>query len=126
MLASGAAGRPAPTHVAPPWRGPEILAAVPADTPYLFGVIEPTAPALRDQMFAQSGEQLVTYLKKAASGQGKMAVFAAALYQEIDGVDPAHIIDALGGARDGRFVLYGLSIWPVMRLESRMTCACAR
>ena len=108
---------PSPTHVAARWRGPEILASVPADTPYLFGVIEPAPAPLRDRLFTQTGAQVQAYLKKAASSEGKSAVLAAALYQEIEGVDPAHVIDALGGARDGRFVVYGLSIWPVMRLE---------
>lgn len=105
-----------PSHVAATWKGPEILAAVPADTPYFFGVIEPMAPDVRDQMYAQTGVQLKKGLKKLASGEGRAALVAAAIYSEVDGAD-GHWSDALGIASDARFVLYGLSAWPVMRIE---------
>lgn len=113
------------SHTAPPpaihsrpastWRGPEILAAVPADTPYMLGVLDPMPPAVRDQLYAQSEKQMIQGLKKAASGSGKVALVAAALYSEIDGKE--HWLDSLGFGSDARFVLYGLSIWPVMRIE---------
>ena len=108
----------APRAVASSWKGPEILAPVPADTPYLFGVLEPVPVAVRDQLFAQSGVQVKAALQKAASsGEGRAALVAAALYQELDGVEPARWLEALGMASDARFVIYGMSIWPVVRIE---------
>ena len=108
----------APKAVASSWKGPEILAPVPADTPYLFGVLEPVPVAVRDQLFAQSGVQVKAALQKAASsGEGRAALVAAALYQELDGVEPARWLEALGMASDARFVIYGMSIWPVVRIE---------
>jgi hypothetical protein len=105
--------------VASTWKGPEILAQVPADTPYLFGVIEPIPAAVREQMAAQGGTQLIEMLKKAASGDGKLALIAAAMYQELDGVDPAHWLEAIGLADNGRIVVYGMSLWPVLRMEAK-------
>jgi hypothetical protein len=104
------AARPAST-----WRGPEILANVPADTPYLFGVLEPMPEPVRDRLYAQSEAQMMQALKKAASGSGKVALVAAAMYSEIDG--NGHWLDALGFGTNARMVLYGLSIWPVLRIE---------
>jgi hypothetical protein len=105
-----------PSHSAASWKGPEILAAVPADTPYMLGLIEPLAPDVRDHLFAQSGVQLERGLKKLASGEGKAALVAAALYSELDGAT-GRWDDVLGISSDARFVVYGLSLWPVMRLE---------
>lgn len=105
----------APGHA--PWRGPEILAAVPADTPYLFAMIDPIAPGPRDRILRQTGVQLKAALQKAASGEGAIALVAAAMYSELDGADPASWPEALGLSRDARLVVYGLSVWPVVRLE---------
>lgn len=108
----------APKAVASTWKGPEILGSVPADTPYLFGVLEPMPAAVRDQLFAQGGVQVKQALEKAASTeQGKAGLAAGVLLHELDGVDPAHWIEALGLAPDARFVVYGMSIWPVLRVE---------
>ncbi|MBV8758783.1 MAG: hypothetical protein JO257_15960 [Deltaproteobacteria bacterium] len=117
-----ACGHPAPAPVvhaptAPAWKGPEILASVPADTPYLFGVLEAPAPAVRARLVAQSGEQIKAALKKAATGEGRAALVAAALYAELDGVEPAHWMESLGFSSESRFVLYGMSLWPVLRVE---------
>jgi hypothetical protein len=108
----------APKAVASTWKGPEILGNVPADTPYLFGMLEPMPPAVRDKLFAQSGVQVKEALEKAASSeQGKAGLAAGVLLHELDGVDPAHWIESLGLSPDARFVLYGMSIWPVLRVE---------
>jgi len=108
----------APKAVASTWKGPEILASVPADTPYFFGVLEPMPKGVRDQLFAQSGVQVKEALERAAaSEQGKAGLAAGVLLHELDGVDPAHWIESLGLSPDARFVLYGMSIWPVMRVE---------
>jgi hypothetical protein len=107
----------APEQVASTWKGPAILANVPADTPYLIAVLEPMPPKLREHWYADNVAKVKNALKKAATGEGRMALVAAALYSEIDGADDAHWPEALGFSMDARMVLYGLSIWPVMRLE---------
>jgi hypothetical protein len=107
----------APPKVASTWKGPAILAHVPADTPYMFGVIEPAPAAVRDMLARQSGDQVKQALKAAASGEGRAALVAAALYQELDGADPAHWLEGLGLSSDMRMVLYGMSLWPVLRVE---------
>ncbi|HSN25631.1 MAG TPA: hypothetical protein VLT45_05080 [Kofleriaceae bacterium] len=102
------------------WKGPEILARVPADTPYVIGVLEPLPPKLRAQFIAQGGDNVKAALEKAAAGQGRSALVAAALYAELDGVDPERWMEALGLRSDGRFVLYGESKWwPVLRVETK-------
>lgn len=103
----------------PVWKGPEILASVPADTPYVFAFLEPMAPSIRARLAAQSGEQVRAALKKAATGDGRMALVAAALYAELDGTDPARWMDALGFSSESRIVLYGMSLWPVLRVETK-------
>lgn len=124
LFVIAACGHPATSPKSPanapaqaPWRGPEILAAVPDDTPYLFGMIEPMAPGPRERILRQTGQQLKSGLQKAASGEGTIALVAAALYSELDGVDASHWPEALGLSHDARLVLYGLSVWPVVRLE---------
>jgi hypothetical protein len=108
----------APKAVAAAWQGPEILAAVPADTPYLFGVLEPMPAAVREKLYAQSGAQVKAALEKAASSEeGKAGLAAGVLLHELDGVDPAHWLESLGFSPDMRFVLYGMSVWPVARVE---------
>jgi hypothetical protein len=107
----------APQQVASAWRGPDILANVPADTPYLFGLLQPAPPAIRDRLVSHSGEQVKDALKRLASGEGRGALVAAALYSELDGTDPTQWFESLGLARDGRFVIYGLSLFPVLRFE---------
>lgn len=116
-----ACSHPAPPpalHAKPPastWRGPAILGDVPADTPYLFGVLEPMPPRVREQLYGNSEAQMVQALKKAASGSGRAALVAAAMYSEIDG-NP-HWLDALGFGTEMRMVIYGLSLWPVIRID---------
>lgn len=85
----------------------------------MFGVLEPAPPIVRARITAQSGEQIKAALKKAATGEGRMALVAAALYAELDGVDSAHWMEALGLSPDGRLVLYGMSLWPVLRVETK-------
>ncbi len=105
--------------VAPVWKGPEILASVPADAPYVFAFLDPLAPSIRARLAAQSGDEVKAALKKAATGEGRGALVAAALYAELDSVEPAHWMDALGFSNESRFVLYGMSLWPVLRVETK-------
>jgi hypothetical protein len=107
----------APQQVASTWKGPAILADIPADTPYLVAVLEPMPEKLREHWYADNIGKVKKALEKAGSSEGRMALMAAALYSEIENADDAHWPEALGFAMDARMVLYGLSIWPVMRLE---------
>jgi len=107
----------APSNVASAWKGPEILAAVPADTPYAIAVLDPMPAAVRDQLLAQSGTQIRKALEKAAGREGKGAKLAAVMLHHLEGVPDARWLDAFGFSGDTRFVIYGLSVWPVMRVE---------
>lgn len=107
----------APHQVAPRWQGPAILANVPADSPYVVAVLEPLPPKLRDRWYADNLSKVKDALKKAASGEGRMALVAAAMYSEIENADGTRWPEALGFSMDARMVLYGVSVWPVLRLE---------
>ena len=107
----------APQQVASTWKGPAILAPIPADTPYVVAVLEPLPEKLREHWYADNISKVKQALQKAASGEGRVALVAAALYSEIENADDSHWPEALGFAMDARMVLYGLSIWPVLRLE---------
>lgn len=106
------------------WNAPAILAHVPADTPYVFGVIDPVDRKLWDQMFTRADrkvaeavravEQLPPDFDRADLEPHMRALFA--VFDELRGKDLSRWGTELGFHPSGRFVLYGLSVWPVLRV----------
>jgi hypothetical protein len=105
--------------------GPPSLAFVPADTPYALVGLESPSDAVMNRMLAPARDtmkQSVAQLDALGPDvdRSKLPVVArvgVALADELKGKDLDHWFEALGFDPHGRVVIYGLSLWPVMRLE---------
>src|SRR4051812_24008083 len=112
---------PPPAAPAPTWVAPPLLAQVPADSPYVFALLTPLSEKIRTRM-AGSFEQQIAELWKTAKPAGGADLepwirAALALTNELRGKDMKNWWRELGFDPSGRFVLYGLSLWPVVRIE---------
>ena len=102
------------------------LAFVPADTPYLFANLEPmpeaTVTAWQDQARATWPptrdllQHTLTTMKRVESDSIATKAFEAVL-AELDGGDPATWWQHAGFDPKLRLALYGIDLWPVVRVE---------
>ncbi len=121
---SKAAGGAAAAAVA---AAPASLALIPADTPYVFAMLEPVDPAIMDKFLAHSAENISPAIDGLLTGAGVDSVdqlpagqrLLAAWLEELRVVKSAADMEKLGLSARSRFVVYGLSIFPVARLEIR-------
>ncbi|MEO8552794.1 MAG: hypothetical protein ABI678_22605 [Kofleriaceae bacterium] len=106
------------------WAGPELLANVPAETPYLFAVMEPPAEAIHAKMMGNSDLMVLPALAKAeqvpldqrlALSPPRRAMLG--ILDAMRGTDPRKWWENLGLKSNGRTLIYGLGIWPVIRVE---------
>lgn len=106
------------------WSAPSILAPVPAESPYVIALLDPVSDALRRRLMQQLDERFTEILGKLEALRGldrgelepwKRALFA--FIDELHGKPLSGWLEQLGFDPRGRFALYGLSMWPVMRLE---------
>ena len=117
-------GSSKPSTISSSWVAPSILAQVPADSPYVIATLQPIDEKLRRRLLGTFNHSLVELLEtsaqvKAADRAG-MAPFARAmlaLADELRGRDLNNWWRELGFDPNGRFALYGLSVWPVARVE---------
>jgi hypothetical protein len=107
-----------------------VTARIPADTPYVFASLTPVPDALAkrfaatmDAQLAQAHRQLLPMISQTTAPWGRAA---ATLLDEIRTQKPAPWWQNAGFAPGGRFALYGLSLWPVLRLEVARPDAVAR
>jgi len=122
-LMSCGGGAPQATTLSSRWSAPSILAEVPADAPYLVALLEPVNDALRRRMLHSLDTQLaqsaamkeLDELRADPSKPWMRAVLA--LVDELRAKGAAAWLDQLGIDPHGRFVLYGMSLWPVARIE---------
>ncbi len=97
-----------------------MLAQVPADAPYLMAVLDPVPDAMKNQMFdsvdkkVAAGFQISRTLDRSQLEPPLRAYFA--MLDELEGKNLRHWGRELGFDPSGRFVLYGLSVWPVLRV----------
>jgi hypothetical protein len=123
MSCGGGAPQP-PATLSSRWSAPSILAEVPADAPYVFALLEPMNDALRRRMMHDFDVELaqspaMKELDKLRSDK-KLEPWMRAMLSLIDELrrkGTAAWFDQLGIDPHGRFVLYGLSLWPVARIE---------
>lgn len=117
-------GAPQPAALSSRWAAPPILSHVPADSPYLFALLEPISDALRQRMMQGFYDQMARSYQALdalrAGDRTKLepwlrAVLAAT--DELRGKPPAAWFEHFGVDPRGRFAIYGLSMWPVMRIE---------
>src|SRR5262249_39605907 len=116
-------GPPARARASNTWNGPAVLAQVPADSPYVVGLLEPPSEALRAKMVWSIDRRVVEALRATSDiplderlRLDPPARAVLAILDELRG-DPTKWWDNLGFAHDGRWVVYGLSVWPVVRVE---------
>lgn len=127
VVAALAACSHSSTSTTPPsgsWAGPEVLANVPADTPYLFAVMEPPSDAIHAKMMASSDLVVLPAFAKAeqipldqrlALSPRRRALLG--ILDAMRGTDPKRWWENLGLKPNGRTLIYGLGIWPVIRVE---------
>jgi len=106
------------------WTAPSILASVPADSPYVLALLEPVNDALRRRVMQNLDERFAAALQKIDAVKGvdrkKLEPWMRALLaftDELRGKPSATWLEQLGFNPRGRFVIYGLSMWPVSRIE---------
>lgn len=119
----GGGGGSRPAALSSRWTAPPILSHVPADSPYLVAVLEPVNESLRRRMLQGFDQQLAESMhmldKARDSGHALEPWMRAviAIMNELRGKDAATWTEQLGFDPRGKFVLYGLSVWPVVRIE---------
>lgn len=106
------------------WQGHDVLARVPADTPYLFALLEPPSDAVRKKMFGRFDQQVIAAIAEAQAispdARRDLAPTRRAMLNVLDqmrGGDPTRWWENLGFKDDGRWIVYGLGIWPVIHVE---------
>lgn len=123
-LVSCGGGASQPATLSSRWSAPSILAEVPADAPYVVALLEPMNNAVRRRVLQNFDEQLAQWAKALDKlrdgGAGKLDPWmrgALAVVDQMRAKGTAAWFDELGIDPRGRSVIYGLSLWPVVRVE---------
>ena len=101
--------------------GPPALALVPADTPYAFAMLAPMDAGLQEKLFARAARMLDKNDAQIRAALGDKSVAAGRLLgawlDEVHGnLSPAGMVK-LGLNPNGRMVAYGVSFFPVLRVD---------
>ncbi len=98
-----------------------VTKRIPSDTPYVFATLTPIPDELAQKFSAtmetkldQAHAQLIPLL---AASESPWAKVASTVLDEMRAQKPTKWWQNVGFAPGGRFALYGLSMWPVLRLE---------
>jgi hypothetical protein len=101
-----------------PWG---VTSRIPADTPYIFAALTPVPDALVtkfsatfEAQLAQAHRQLLPIL---SATDAPWAKAVSTLLDEVRTLKPTKWWQSAGFAPGGRFAMYGLSLWPVVRFE---------
>lgn len=115
---------PQPAALSQRWVAPSIMSHVPAESPYLFAVLEPISDVQRRRMLRGVDMQLAKMMKvldaMRGSGDSAREPWQRALLafgDEVRGKDASGWVEHFGIDPRGRLALYGMSVWPVARLE---------
>ncbi len=121
--ACGGSARTQKPALSATWTAPSMFEKVPADSPYLIAVLDPMPELMRKKSFAAIDEKLTAAIAEMESqravDRATLPVDKRLLYaflDEVKGKDLTHWGRDLGFDPSGRFVLYGLSVWPVLRV----------
>lgn len=123
LVACGGENKPAPISAKQPTHR-TMLSAVPADTPYVIALLDQVPQSVRDVMFQYTDQKLaraIELMKSIPPGfdRSKLDVperLGLAFLDELKNSDLKHWGRDLGLDPSGRFALYGLSVWPVLRV----------
>lgn len=98
-----------------------VTARIPSDTPYVFAALSPVPDAVMQKFsatieaqLAQAHRQLLPLLAQTSAPWGHAL---STFLDEIRTQKPSLWWQNAGFAPGGRFAIYGLSLWPVLRLE---------
>jgi hypothetical protein len=124
-VACSGSGKPRQSALSSTWSAPSMLAKVPADSPYLVAILDPMPQMVRDQTSASLDAKLELERARleleANTDRSTLPVkdrMLLALFDELEGKDMTNWGRELGFDPNGRFVLYGLSVWPVLRIAT--------
>ena len=130
ITAAGCNGAPDDSKTVPPMASEQgLLRYVPADTPYVFAMIDPLPDEVADKFEPKLDAMLTTYQEvlratiqnratdksDAEDGNG-IPDEAAALLEELAGLLSIEGLRSAGIERDSTMVLYGAGLLPVMRM----------
>lgn len=98
-----------------------MLAQVPVDSPYLMAMLDPLPGAVKEQMFDSLDKKVAAAFELSrdvdrSQLEPPMRAYFAML-DELAGKNLKEWGRELGFDPSGRFVLYGLGVWPVLRLS---------
>lgn len=102
-----------------------MLAHVPSDAPYVFAVLDPPSPAVLHKLYGQLPARFEKLVEKARAEQqlgGKPEPWVAAVLELAEifrGKDLAHWPEEIGLDPGASGVLYGISLWPAVRIGVR-------
>ncbi len=106
-----------------------LLVHVPADTPYLFANIEPTPPEVIDAFMLRLAPSLATAqtllgdfkleINTDDPEEHKEARLLSAILAEFDGKLNREGLESIGLAMESHKVIYGMGIFPVVRIALR-------
>ena len=132
ITAAGCNGAPDDSKTAPPMTSEQgLLRYVPADTPYVFAMIDPLPDDVADKFEPKLDAMLTTYQevlratiqtraadKSDAENENENGFpdEAAALLEELAGLLSIEGLRSAGIDRDSTMVLYGAGLLPVMRM----------
>lgn len=123
VACGGGARSHKPATLSATWTAPSMFAKVPAESPYLIAALDPMPEVVRKQSFAALDKKIAAAIAQMESepADGRAALPPAkrllyAFLDELKGKNLDHWGRELGFDPNGRFVLYGLSVWPVLRI----------
>jgi hypothetical protein len=106
------------------WSAPSMLAKVPADSPYLFAMLDPLPQVMRQKMFGSLDAKVELERERLRDPSVDRQTLSEtdrmwlAVLDELEGKDMKNWGRELGFDPNGRFVFYGLSVWPVLRIAT--------
>lgn len=96
-----------------------LLAHVPADSPYVVASFETVPFEIYDKMAAAAGPMMKRAMDTAATFDPEHKPLIDAVFAELDGKWNVKGLESLGLSATPKFVVYGLGVMPVMRIELR-------
>jgi len=121
LVACGGPATTQPAHPSSPWSAPAFFADIPADTPYVFASIDPMNEALRERMMKMIGGRLsksiAVYDQLVKNEDTPWKRAAATIIDSLRGTNLDKWNETIGLAPSPRMALYGLGIYPVLRIE---------
>jgi hypothetical protein len=115
---------PQPAALQSRWSAPSILSRIPAESPYVVALLDPVSDALRRQLMQMFDERLAqmaaTFDKLAAADRAAMQPWQRMVFAFLDdlrGKPTSTWMEQYGFDPRGRFAIYGLSLWPALRVE---------